>query len=160
MREGCAKAWLVVITIVGGAWFAKFLCKGVLNPTCLPRYVSCSLIWNLTRRAGRLHGRSEARRSLGIRAVSNGGIMRTIVVKRRGKISGLYLAAGIKKRNREARKTAVAADPRLDYQPLFGKMSPHSSPERFSGRIKDRTRETAEIEPKQIHTQELLVRVS
>ena len=27
---------------------------------------------------------------------------------------------------------------RLDYQPLFGKMSPHS---------KDRTRETAEIEP-------------
>ena len=32
---------------------------------------------------------------------------------------------------------------RLDYQPLFGKMSPHSSP-----RIKDRTRETAEIEPK------------
>ena len=37
--------------------------------------------------------------------------MRTIVVKRRGKISGLYLAAGIKKRNREARKAAVAADP-------------------------------------------------
>ena len=37
---------------------------------------------------------------------------------------------------------------RLDYQPLFGKMSPHSSPESlFSGRIKDRTRETAEIEP-------------
>ena len=35
---------------------------------------------------------------------------------------------------------------RLDYQPLFGKMSPHSSPERASGRIKDRTRETAEIE--------------
>ena len=32
---------------------------------------------------------------------------------------------------------------RLDYQPLFGKMSPHSS----SGRIKDRTQETAEIEP-------------
>jgi len=29
----------------------------------------------------------------------------------------------------------------LDYQPLFGKMSPHW------GRIKDRTRETAEIEP-------------
>ena len=72
--------------------------------------------------------------------------MRTIVVKRRGKISGLYPAAGIKKRNREARKAAVAADPRLDYQPLFGKMSPHSSPERFSRRIKDRTRETAEIE--------------
>ena len=38
------------------------------------------------------------------------------------------------------------ANSRLDYQPLFGKMSPHSSP--FSGRIKDRTRETAEIEPK------------
>ena len=37
---------------------------------------------------------------------------------------------------------------RLDYQPLFGKMSPHSSPESLSsGRIKDRTRETAEIEP-------------
>ena len=35
---------------------------------------------------------------------------------------------------------------RLDYQPLFGKMSPHSSPV-SSGRIKDRTRETAEIEP-------------
>ena len=34
---------------------------------------------------------------------------------------------------------------RLDYQPLFGKMSPHSSPS--SGRIKDRTWETAEIEP-------------
>ena len=33
---------------------------------------------------------------------------------------------------------------RLDYQPLFGKMSPHSS----SGSIKDRTRETAEMEPK------------
>ena len=31
----------------------------------------------------------------------------------------------------------------LDYQPLFGKMSPHSS-----GRIKDRTRETVEIEPR------------
>ena len=30
---------------------------------------------------------------------------------------------------------------RLDYQPLFGKMSLHP------GRIKDRTRETAEIEP-------------
>ena len=30
-------------------------------------------------------------------------------------------------------------DSRLDYQPLFGKMSPHSS-------IKDRTRETAEME--------------
>ena len=37
--------------------------------------------------------------------------MRTIVVKRRGKISGLYLAAGIKKRNREARKAVVATDP-------------------------------------------------
>ena len=38
---------------------------------------------------------------------------------------------------------------RLDYQPLFGKMSPHSSPRRSlsSGRIKDRTRETVEIEP-------------
>ena len=37
---------------------------------------------------------------------------------------------------------------RLDYQPLFGKMSPHSSPECLSsGRIKDRTRETVEIEP-------------
>jgi len=24
--------------------------------------------------------------------------------------------------------SAVAIDPRLDYQPLFGKMSPHSSP--------------------------------
>ena len=33
---------------------------------------------------------------------------------------------------------------RLDYQPLFGKMSPHSS---LQERIKDRTRETAEIEP-------------
>ena len=32
---------------------------------------------------------------------------------------------------------------RLDYQPLFGKMSPHSSP-------KDRTRETAEIEPRKL----------
>ena len=39
---------------------------------------------------------------------------------------------------------------RLDYQPLFGEMSPYSSPERAlsSGRIKDRTRETAEIEPR------------
>ena len=38
---------------------------------------------------------------------------------------------------------------RLDYQPLFGKMSPHSSPRKSlsSGRIKDRTRET-EIEPR------------
>ena len=37
---------------------------------------------------------------------------------------------------------------RLDYQPLFGKMSPHSSPRKSSsGRIKDQTRETAEIEP-------------
>ena len=45
--------------------------------------------------------------------------------------------------------------PRLDYQPLFGKMSPHSSPRRSgwthvisrvsSGRIKDQTRETVEI---------------
>ena len=35
---------------------------------------------------------------------------------------------------------------RLDYQPLFGKMSPHSFP-RKKMRIKDRTRETAEIEP-------------
>ena len=34
---------------------------------------------------------------------------------------------------------------RLDYQPLFGKMSPHSS---ASGKIKDQTRETAEIEPR------------
>ena len=33
---------------------------------------------------------------------------------------------------------------RLDYQPLFGKMSPALIPR---GRIKDRTRETAEIEP-------------
>ena len=32
---------------------------------------------------------------------------------------------------------------RLDYQPLFGKMSPHSSP----GEDQDRTRETAKIEP-------------
>ena len=30
---------------------------------------------------------------------------------------------------------------RLDYQPLFGKMSPH---------FKDRTRETVEIEPKRL----------
>ena len=47
--------------------------------------------------------------------------------------------------------------PRLNYQPLFRKMSPHSSPRRSgwthaishlsSGRIKDRTRETAEIKP-------------
>ena len=47
--------------------------------------------------------------------------------------------------------------PRLNYQPLFRKMSPHSSPWRSgwthaisrlsSGRIKDRTRETAEIKP-------------
>ena len=37
---------------------------------------------------------------------------------------------------------------RLDHQPLFGKISTHSSPESLSsGRIKDRTRETAEIEP-------------
>ena len=35
---------------------------------------------------------------------------------------------------------------RLDYQPLFGKMSPHSSPRR-RGEDQDRTRETAEIEP-------------
>ena len=48
---------------------------------------------------------------MGIRAVSNGGIMRTIVVKTRGKISGLYLAAGVKKGNREARRAADAADP-------------------------------------------------
>ena len=34
---------------------------------------------------------------------------------------------------------------RLDFQPLFGKMSPHSSPRKSlsSGRIKDRTQETA-----------------
>ena len=38
-------------------------------------------------------------------------------------------------------------NPKLDYQPLFGKMSPQSS---SSGRIKDRTRETAEIEPRKI----------
>ena len=37
---------------------------------------------------------------------------------------------------------------RLDYQPLVGKMSPHSS---SSGMIKDRTGEMAEIEPKSIH---------
>ena len=47
--------------------------------------------------------------------------------------------------------------PRLNYQLLFGKMSPHSSPQRSgwtraishlsSGRIKDGTRETAEIKP-------------
>ena len=39
---------------------------------------------------------------------------------------------------------------RLDYQPLFGKMSSHSSlltSGLSSGRIKDRTLETAEIEP-------------
>ena len=39
---------------------------------------------------------------------------------------------------------------RLDCQPLFGKMSPQSFPiwsSLSSGRIKDRTRETAEIEP-------------
>ena len=35
---------------------------------------------------------------------------------------------------------------RLDYQPLFGKMSPQSSP---LGEDQDRTRETAEIEPNQ-----------
>ena len=35
---------------------------------------------------------------------------------------------------------------RLDYQPLFVKMSPHP------GRIKDRTRETAEIEPTIVST--------
>ena len=35
---------------------------------------------------------------------------------------------------------------RLDYQPLFRKMSPHSPPPP-PGWIKDRTRETAEIEP-------------
>ena len=34
---------------------------------------------------------------------------------------------------------------RLDYQPLYGKMSPHSSPLRED---EDQTRETAEIEPK------------
>ena len=40
---------------------------------------------------------------------------------------------------------------RLDYQPLFGKMSPHSSPRRrikIFGEDQDRTRETAEIEPR------------
>ena len=42
IREGCARAGLVVITIVGGAWF---WCRGVLNPTCFPRDVPCSLIW-------------------------------------------------------------------------------------------------------------------
>ena len=36
---------------------------------------------------------------------------------------------------------------RLDYQPLFRKMIPHSSPGDECGRIKDRTQETAEIEP-------------
>ena len=43
----------------------------------------------------------------------------------------------------------VAADQvvgRLDYQPLITKMSRHSSP---GGGIKDRTRDTAEIEPSQ-----------
>ena len=34
----------------------------------------------------------------------------------------------------------------LDYQPLFGKMTPHSSP--LFGEDQDWTRETAEIEPK------------
>ena len=39
---------------------------------------------------------------------------------------------------------------RLDYQPLFGKMNPHSSSRKSlsSGRIKDRTRETVKIEPR------------
>ena len=36
---------------------------------------------------------------------------------------------------------------RLDYQPLFGKMIPHSSPGDECWGIKDRTQETAEIEP-------------
>ena len=43
-------------------------------------------------------------------------------------------------------KKLIPISRRLDYQPLFGKMSPHSSPERR--RIKDWTRETAEIEPR------------
>ena len=43
---------------------------------------------------------------------------------------------------------AIHCNNRLDYQALFGKMSPHSSSESLSsGRIKERTRETAEIEP-------------
>ena len=36
---------------------------------------------------------------------------------------------------------------RLDYQPLFGKMTPHSPPGKDQRLVKDRTRETAEIEP-------------
>ena len=42
--------------------------------------------------------------------------------------------------------TFLSNDTGLDYQPLFGKMSPHSSP-LSSGRIKDQTRETGEILP-------------
>ena len=38
----------------------------------------------------------------------------------------------------------ILTSSRLDYQPLFGKMSPHSSPMR----VKDQTRETTEIEPR------------
>ena len=30
----------------------------------------------------------------------------------------------------------LPGSPRLDYQPLFGKMSPHSSPERAAGRVR------------------------
>ena len=48
------------------------------------------------------------------------------------------------------RPEPTEATNRLDYQPLFGKMSPHSSPpEGGGGEDQDRTRETAEIEPRQ-----------
>ena len=44
--------------------------------------------------------------------------------------------------------TEMGCKCRLNYQPLFGKMSSYSSPESLSsGRIKDRTWDTAEIEP-------------
>ena len=44
-----------------------------------------------------------------------------------------------------AHEINVKSITRLDYQPLLGKMSPHSSPRRED---QDRTRETTEIEPK------------
>ena len=46
-------------------------------------------------------------------------------------------------------KSQFLISPRLDYQPLLGKMRPHSSPlHLFSGRMEDRARQTAEIEPR------------
>ena len=83
--------------------------------------------------------------------------VRFLKLRKTRKLLGKFTSSrnGIKCCDCDASCYGIYTCARLDYQPLFGKISPHSSPERalFSGRIKDRTRETAEIEP-------TLVRVS